>query len=246
MGNADSVLSASTLGALGMNHCSQSLYSCDGIGKDNIPAYSLRAPKGGGKSASGEAVAMGHCLQYCIPIQNSLGILPPTTTYLHAHNTHTPRHTFAADPPPYIPTAITSTLKAHIGYCCAADVKEPISATAAAADVKEPTDIGYNNFQGSIHETIPGMANVDIWKYEHGGPTFLRAGSWPWGVRPVLHCCVISACLQQPDVLTAKHLRVHPRSPSALASVLDEADKLGRALPPGLAWGDSSQRRRLV
>ncbi|KAJ1630287.1 hypothetical protein T492DRAFT_1004697 [Pavlovales sp. CCMP2436] len=78
------------------------------------------------------------------------------------------------------------------------------------------------------------------------GPTFLRAGSWPWGVRPVLHCCVISACLQQPDVLTAKHLRVHPRSPSALASVLDEADKLGRALPPGLAWGDSSQRRRLV
>mmetsp|Transcript_5476 Transcript_5476/g.14299 ORF Transcript_5476/g.14299 Transcript_5476/m.14299 type:complete len:128 (-) Transcript_5476:385-768(-) len=127
MGNADSVLSASTLGALGMNHCSQSLYSCDGIGKDNIPAYSLRAPKGGGKSASGEAVAMGHCLQYCIPIQNSL--------------------------------AITSTLKAHIGYCC-------------AADVKEPTDIGYNNFQGSIHETIPGMANVDIWKYEHGDPLF--------------------------------------------------------------------------
>jgi len=47
--------------------------------------------------------------------------------------------------------AIKGTLKAKLGYCCSS---------------------GYNNFQGSIYETVPGMADIAIWQYEHGESQF--------------------------------------------------------------------------
>ncbi|KAG8464081.1 hypothetical protein KFE25_000249 [Diacronema lutheri] len=123
MGNSES--------ALGAASCQQSLYSCNDIGIDNVPAYAFSAPRGvsgmfgrGSSTApakpnAADAAASGSCLQYCIPTQNSL--------------------------------AIKSTLKAKIGYCCTQ---------------------GFNDFQGSIHELVPGMSDIAIWQYDKGDSSF--------------------------------------------------------------------------
>lgn len=154
--------------SLGAVSCQQSLYQCSGIGTDNIPAYGFTAPKanalgarrgrhghdepapsdsGGGGAA--DAAAAGNCLQYCIPVQNSL--------------------------------AIKGTLHAKIGYCCShgaarrargAVPAPPRAALSRHRRVGPARRAGYNDFQGSIKELVPGMADIAIWEYQKGESQF--------------------------------------------------------------------------
>jgi len=155
MGNSES--------ALGAASCQQSLYSCNDIGIDNVPAYAFSAPRGvsgmfgrGSSTApakpnAADAAASGSCLQYCIPTQNSL--------------------------------AIKSTLKAKIGYCCTQGARRTHHALPSRAPrcrssrlrASAPTPFaraGFNDFQGSIHELVPGMSDIAIWQYDKGDSSF--------------------------------------------------------------------------
>mmetsp|Transcript_1686 Transcript_1686/g.5513 ORF Transcript_1686/g.5513 Transcript_1686/m.5513 type:complete len:121 (-) Transcript_1686:740-1102(-) len=106
--------------------CEQSLFRCDAIGDRNVPAFSFKGPgpASGPATTDGESQASqdadaGRCLQYCVPVQNSMAIL--------------------------------RTLHAKTGYCCAK---------------------GFNDFQGNIHEMIPGMSDIQIWEYDKGESGF--------------------------------------------------------------------------
>lgn len=118
-----------SLESLGAVTCHQSLFTCSNIGIDNVPAFGMQAPKSAGSSAAlgkgntpapaAPEVPAGDCLQYCIPVQNSLAIMKP--------------------------------LHAKLGYCCSS---------------------GFNNFQGSIRELVPGMTDIAVWQYDHGESPF--------------------------------------------------------------------------
>jgi hypothetical protein len=76
---------------------------CDVASGTVVPAF-IVAPRGGGNKM---------CLQFCLPIQNSL--------------------------------ALKTLLQGQIGLCCRHDP-------------------GYNNFQGSLNESVPGFPQLRVWQ----------------------------------------------------------------------------------